>query len=138
MCRDEIRINSSLSDAQATYVNYDEFGSGGYDSAIYDRAVNRYGARVTKDKIMGYGEFGFQSKVMYPGIGDHRLYTVCNAFACIDIHAVMPHETCFEVLYSVIKSNNELSNPDVKYHLVPRVKKFKDYFDLITFDVELD
>lgn len=138
MSKDEIRIKSPMHDSVNTYVKYEDFGLDGYPKSVYNNAVYRYGCAVTDEPIMGYGELGFQSKVMHPTIGDKRLFTVCNAFVCINIHSVIPHDDGFEVLYSVMKSAADLTDPKVKYHLVPRVKKYANYFDLITFDVELD
>lgn len=95
-------------------------GLGEYDSKTVGKAIRRWRNNVDNEKTLSYGELAFQSKIMHDGLSDRRLRSIYTGFI-----AIMP-------------SCSEICAAKGKYHLVPRIKKYKDYFELITFDVELD
>lgn len=119
-------------------VFWPEFGLEKYDSGEMAKAIRRWRKNVERGKVLSYGELGFQSKIMHDNIDDKRLHSVRTGFIGIKIASMECKGNAIEVKYSLMPSCEEISYCNGKYHLVPRVKKFKHHFELITIDAELD
>lgn len=113
-------------------------GLGEYDSKTVGKAIRRWRNNVDNEKTLSYGELAFQSKIMHDGLSDRRLRSIYTGFIAIKLISASCTGNLLEVKYSLMQSCSEICAAKGKYHLVPRIKKYKDYFELITFDVELD
>ena len=116
----------------------DECGLGEYDTIDACKAIKSWVEKANKNTILSYGELGFQSKIMHDGIGNKRLHMVCPGFIGVRILSAKCSSRNITVKYYIMPSCADLVYANPKYHLVPRVKKYEDRFELITFDVELD
>lgn len=115
-----------------------ECGLGKYSEDAVKKAVERWHDDVANGKRLSYGELGFHSKINHDGISNHRHESVYAGFIGIAIFDIGYSAGSMSVSYYIMPSCDELTLTRRKYHLVPRLRKHKDDFDIITIDVELD